>query len=203
MKPIDSAESTGTIRLIRTFTNIVSPPVIFAVLGFLFAWTQVPFLEGLLWGVLYGVLISLVPIIYVVWLLRTGQIQDINMTRQQRRVPYLVGTLCAVAAALAIYFGGGPSNLFHLALLNIIAIGAMGLINLFWQISNHSTSAVGAAVVCGAVFGQLVGWLLVPLVLAVCAARLYLKRHTPSQLVAGAILGAASAGGLLLAGYFS
>lgn len=203
MKPLDSATSTGRIKQIRTFTHIVSPPVIFATLGYAVAWSQLPFWPGLLWGSLYGLLISLLPIVYVVWLLRSGRIEDINMNRQERRLPYLVAVVCASVAALVVYFGGGPAYLYHLTLLNVIALGAMGLINSVWQISNHATAIVSAMWVAGAVFDRWAAVVLLPLCIGVCAARIYLRRHTPSQIAAGAALGTAAVGMLMLTGCFA
>lgn len=203
MKPLDSADSVGIIKQIRLFTHIVSPPVIFAVLGFAVAWTQLPFWQGLAWGTLYGVLISLVPILFVVRLLKTGRITDINMTKQERRIPYFIAGICAVIAAIIIYFGDGPRYLYHLTLLNIIAITGMGAINLVWQISNHATSVVSATWVSAVVFDRDLLAILLPLAIAVCVARIYLRRHTPSQILAGATLGTIAVLGLLLTGCFA
>lgn len=200
--PIDSAESTGFVKSIRLFTHIVSPPVIYAVLGFVIAWSQVPLLEGLLWGTVHGLLVSLAPIVYVVWLLKQGRIGDINMTKEERRGPYLVAVICATVASLIIYFGGGPTYLFHLSLLNILALSAMALINLVWQISNHATAIVAAMWVLGAVFDRWVAAGMLPLVVTVCFARIYLRRHTPYQVLGGLALGSFSVLALFLTGCF-
>ncbi len=200
--PRDSAESKGLTKRIRTFTHIVSPPVIYALLGFAVAWSQVPFWKGLLWGTVHGLLVSLAPILYVVWLLKNDRIGDINMTKEERRGPYLVAVIFATLASIIIYFGGGPEYLFHLSLLNIIALAAMAAINLVWQISNHSTAIVSAMWVLGAVFDRWAAALVLPLVVIVCFARLYLRRHTPSQVLAGLALGSFSVFALLLTGCF-
>ena len=123
------------------------------------------------WGVIHGVLVSLVPILYVVWLLKNERIGDINMTKEERRGPYLVAVICASLASAIIYFGGGPEYLFHLSLLNILALGAMAAINMVWQISNHSTAIVSAMWVLGAVFDRWIAALVLPLVVIVCFAR--------------------------------
>lgn len=202
LMPLDSATSTGLVKQIRTFTHIVSPPVIFATLGYAVALKQLPLIPGLLWGSVYGLLISALPIAFVVWLLRTGRIGDINMNRAERRLPYLVAVVCAALAALAIYAGGGPAYLYHLTLLNVIALSAMGLINTIWQISNHATAIVSAVWVAGIVFDRWAAVVLLPLCIGVCAARIYLRRHTPSQIVGGAVLGSAAVVMLLLTGCF-
>ncbi len=203
MKPLDSADSVGIIKNIRLFTHVVSPPVIFAVLGFAVAWSQLSFWQGLAWGTLYGVLTSLVPILFVVWLLQSGRITDINMTKQERRIPYFIAGVCAILAAVIIYFGDGPRYLYHLTLLNIIALVSMGAVNLVWQISNHATSVAAATWVAAFVFDRGLLAVLLPLAISVCIARLYLRRHTPSQILAGATLGTIAVFGLLLTGCFA
>ena len=97
--PRDHAESDGRVKLARTITHIISPPTMFAALGWAIAFYAYPtFAAGLLWGALHGLLISLLPILYVVWLLQTGRITDISMTRKERRIPYFVGAGFALFA---------------------------------------------------------------------------------------------------------
>ena len=203
MKAIDSAKSTGFVRQVRTFTHIVSPPVIYIVLGYAVALSQRPSVSGFMWGTLYAFFVALLPLLYVVWLLHTGQIQDINMTKQQRNIPYLVAVLSATLMSGIVWFGDGPRYLFHLTLLNVIALGGMGLINLRMQISNHATAIASAMWVSAFVFDKWIGIMLFPVVVIVCAARLYLKRHTPSQVAAGLALGTVAVMALLLTGCFA
>ncbi|MGB1250107.1 MAG: hypothetical protein ACPG8W_05695 [Candidatus Promineifilaceae bacterium] len=203
MKAIDSAKSTGRVRQVRMFTNVVSPPVIYIILGYAVALSQLPTAGGFLWGTLYAFLVALLPLLYVVWLLYTERIQDINMTRQQRSIPYLVAVISAAVMGAIVWFGDGPRYLFHLTLLNVIALGGMGLINLRMQISNHATAIASAMWVAAFVFDKWIGVMMLPVVVVVCAARLYLKRHTPSQIAAGLTLGTVAVMALLLTGCFS
>lgn len=202
MNAIDSSNSKGFVGRVRMFTNIVSPPVIYIVLGYAVALYQMPTIVGFGWGTLYAWMVALMPLLYVVWLLRSGRIQDINMTKQQRNIPYLVAVLSALLMSAFIWFGDGPRYLFHLTLLNVIALGSMGLINLRMQISNHATAIVSAMWVSGFVFDKWIGLMLLPVVVVVCAARLYLRRHTPSQVAAGLALGTVAVMALLLTGCF-
>ena len=79
---------------------------------------------------------------------------------------------------------------------------ALGLINAFWLISLHSTGVMAAFVIIGLVFGWTASLIVVPFVISVCWVRLYLKRHTPAQVVAGLLLGVASVWVLTLMGCF-
>ncbi len=187
--PRDTHNATGFVAVARTFSHVVSPPVIFAVLGLALAWRAIPGWSGLGWAALYGFWVCLAPILYVVYLLRTGRIGDISMTQRERRIPYLVGTICSVIAFSFVQGAGGPTLLRCLTLFNILALTVLGFITLFWQISHHATAITAAGWIGQAVFGNPVGWMMLGLAVVVCLNRLYLLRHTPAQLVAGVIWG--------------
>jgi hypothetical protein len=82
-----------------------------------------------------------------------------------------------------------PPVLPLFALISFIQLGVMLLITLMWQISMHAISISGATVATGAVFGATTGFLTLPLILLVAAARLKLRRHTPMQVLAGTAVG--------------
>lgn len=186
-----SPESTiGAVRAARIFSNVVSPPVIFACLGLALAWYELPFLQGLLWASIYGICVSLLPILFVAYRLRTGQISDLHMnTTQERRLPYLVSVAGAVGAALLISIFNGPDLLICLSVFSVVELGLFAIINSSWKISIHAASIAAATVIVGLVFGPMYGLLLLPLVALVSWVRLYLRRHTPAQVTAGLALG--------------
>jgi membrane-associated phospholipid phosphatase len=186
-----NAESTvGAIRTARIFSNLVSPPVIFACLGLALAWHELPFWQGLLWASIYGFCVSLFPIIFVAHRLRTGQISDLHMnTTQERRLPYLVSVAGSISAILLVIIFNGPTLLLCLSVFSAIELGLMAIINDFWKISIHAASIAAASVIVGLVYGPAYGLLLVPLVALVSWVRLYLRRHTLSQVTAGLMVG--------------
>lgn len=199
-EPRDTAASAGVIGAARLFSHVVSPPVVFAALGLALAWRATPGWGALPWAALYGFWISLAPILFVLYLLRTGRISDISMNKQERRIPYVVGVVCAVITYGLLRWLGGPANLQCLTIFNIVALTVLGAINWVWQISHHATAITSAAWLVFAVFGGLAGWLMIALAVVVCANRLYLRRHTPAQLVAGIAWGAVAMGGLVQLG---
>ena len=186
-----STESTvGLVRAARIFSNLISPPVIFASLGLSLSWYELSFWDGLFWAAVYGFWVSLMPILFVVYRLRTGQISDLHMnTTQERRLPYLMSVAGSLVALLIITLFQGPQLLFCLSLFSAIELGILGVINDFWKISIHATSISAAAVIVGLVYSPLTGLLLLPLVIVVCWVRLYLHRHTAAQVIAGLGLG--------------
>jgi membrane-associated phospholipid phosphatase len=193
----------GGIRLARTFSNIISPPVIFACLGLALAWADLPFWPGFLWAAVFGFLVSLAPILLVVYLLKTRRITDLHMnTTRERRLPYVSSVGGALMALAILGLFDGPPRLTCLAWLSVVVLSILGLINNFWLISIHAASIAAAATISGLVFGWWAALLVLPLVILVATARLYLKRHTPAQVTGGLALGVGSVLSLTLFGCF-
>lgn len=188
----NAASTTGMVRIARVFSNTISPPVMFAVLGIAVGLSSsTTILTGFGWAAIYGLLVSLAPILFVLWMLQTGRISELHMSAtNERHLPYLVAVACAALAWLALSLLGGPADLRCLAVFNVLELAALGLINVVWLISIHATGMMATTLLAGLIFGAPTGWALTPLLVLVCWARLYLKRHTPAQVVAGLALGA-------------
>jgi membrane-associated phospholipid phosphatase len=110
-------------------------------------------------------------------------------TRQERQIPYAASTLGSLVALFFIQFLGGPQSLRCLSLYSMVALGLLWLINYFWLISIHTASVSAATIILGLVFG---GWTVVitmPILILICWARLYLRRHTYAQVFSGIIVG--------------
>lgn len=197
------ASTVGWVQVARRFSNVVSPPVIFALLALALAWYELDFWDGLMWAAIYGFWVSLAPILFVVYLLQTGRISDLHMnTPQERRWPYLVSVFGAIIALLFIVIFNGPELLRCLAIFSVIELAALAIITNFWMISIHATSISAATVIVGLVFGPLPALLLLPLVVIVSWVRLYLRRHTWAQVLAGLALGVLSVYAVTLFGCF-
>ncbi len=187
------ATTTGLVKAARVFSNLVSPPIMFALLGLAVAWRQAAFWPGLAWAALYGFWVSLMPILFVAYLLRTGRIAELHMSNnRERHLPYLVAVTGAAVAGLLIWAVRGPELLVCLAVFNALELALLGLINAAWLISIHATGMTATTLLAGLIFGPLVAWALTPLLLLVCWARLFLKRHSLAQVLAGISLGVVS-----------
>ncbi len=185
-----SEVTIGNIRLARTFSNIVSPPIIFALLGLALSLVENELVEGLVWAAVFGFFVSLAPILFILFMMRIGKISDLHMnTRQERYLPYLVSMTTSAVVLLFINLFDGPFLLSCLTILNIVVLIILGLVNAFWLISIHTASVSAAAVILGLVFGVWAGITFLPFVVLVCLARYYLRRHTIGQITAGLLLG--------------
>lgn len=210
MSPLDTLASnrTGAVRIARLFSNIVSPPVMFALLGLAVALREValrqlPLEMGLAWAAVYGFFVSLLPILVVLQLLRSGRIAELHMSNtSERHLPYLVAVLSAGLAFALVVLLRGPETLRCLTLFNMLELAALGIINLFWLISIHATGVMATMILVGLLFNWEASLFVLPFVVAVCWVRLYLKRHTPLQVGAGLLLGVLSVFSLTLVGCF-
>ena len=146
------------------------------------------------WMGIYLLLVVLMPLLYLVWLLKKGHITDIHLkVREQRTRPLLVTVAAAFLAWGILHFGAAPRLLVALAAAMCLQTVIFLAITLRWKISFHSASAAGMAVMAWLVVGSLsIGFALsVPII---AWARVRLQRHTAGQTFAGATLG----GGILL-----
>lgn len=175
----------------RLVSDLLSPPVVWAAMAFPIAFRDAQSeQQALTWAFVYGVLVCLLPMLYVAWMVRRGTITDIHMrVREQRIRPFIVSLVCTSIAWWVLRVLGAPPVVPLFALFSLVQIAVMAVITLVWQISVHAMSITGAMVAAFALFGPLWAALLLPLVVLVGAARLELKRHTLSQVVAGSVLG--------------
>lgn len=140
---------------------------------------------------LVGVLLSTaVPAVYVLYFWRTGRITDPHVAvREQRQGPFLASLLSFAALTAIMLVGRAPRPMVGLSLALLANAVSFGLITRRWKISLHAgvtASALSGAVV---VLGWNPLWLLS--VVPVIWARTRRGRHTISQGLVGAALGAA------------
>lgn len=198
-----TSDRTGLTRAARLFSNIVSPPVIFAVMGLVLSLYSLPMPQALAWAAIYGLFVSLLPILFVLWSLSTGRVAELHMSDTgERHLPYIVAIISSIAFLIIANLADGPELLRCLGVFNVIALTALALINSRWLISFHATAIAAAWVIVGLVFGWPASLLVLPFVALVIAVRLYLKRHTVTQVIAGLALGVVSVWSLTLIGCF-
>jgi len=176
----------------RLVSNLLSPPVVWAAMAFPIAFRDARSQEqAITWAVVYGLLVCLLPIVYVAWMVRRGAITDLHMrVREQRLRPFLVSIICTTIAWWVLRLMGAPGIVPQFALFSLVQIAVMAVITLGWQISMHMMSITSVMVAAFAFFGPLWAVLVIPLIVLVAVARLKLKRHTLGQVIAGSMVGA-------------
>ncbi len=185
-------EETSRFHWARIVSDVFSPPVVWIALVIPIAIQfSDEVSQGLYWALLYSLFICVLPVLFIAYRVRTGKIGDIHMKeRRERYKPLfvtLISTLCAWALLKAM---GAPAALPLLAIISWVQLGIIALVTFYWQISMHAMGITGATMTIGMVFSVQTAILTVPIIMLVGAARLRLKRHTPAQVFAGALVGA-------------
>jgi membrane-associated phospholipid phosphatase len=171
-------------RLARWISLVGSPPVLFASM---ILWAAV--LVDALWQetAVYLILTLALPLAYIVYLVQQGKATDLDVSvRQQRIIPMFVSL--AGAAVGWLYFEAilSPQLLTLLATAHVITSLIIAIITIFWKISVHSITSASTAVFLWAMTGSPMVFLIIPMIIW---SRVYLRRHSLLQTIAGGMLG--------------
>ena len=156
---------------------------------FLAVGAQAAGARGVLWALLCVSLTSGLSLAYLLYLTRSGKVGDPRKIPRAERVrPLRVVAALHAGAWLLVSLLDGPAELRAALLSYAIATVLFALLTPFVNLSLHAAGVAGAAVCLTFVFGGwgLAAFLLLP---AVFWARLRLARHTPAELVLGALVG--------------
>jgi membrane-associated phospholipid phosphatase len=182
-------------RLARWISHLLNPALlglaIFAVLTW--KWRQA-WVAGLAGVVCY----ALVPGLVLLWLWRAGHIEEFYPDdRRQRGMLLLLGAACYFAGYGLLRLLEAPWLMAGTGCVFGVNALLVWLVNRCWKISIHAAGVSGAVCILLVAGGGRLwpGLLGLPLI---AWARLRLKAHTPIQVGAGMVLGAASAGLLLV-----
>jgi membrane-associated phospholipid phosphatase len=173
-------------------SDIISPPVVWMAVSLIvalaFSYTT---LEALYWAGLYSLFVCIVPMLFILYNVYTGQIGDIHMQhRHERYRPLLVTIVANVVALALLILQDAPVVMKLLAIMSLIEVVIISAVTLYWQISMHAMAITGATMAVGVLLSLTLALLMIPLIVLVGAARLRLDRHTPMQVFAGAMVGA-------------
>jgi membrane-associated phospholipid phosphatase len=192
---VDRARSDRTLRLARLVTEILQPPAVVTVLLVLSPAAE-PGFPGTLWfGVLAAVFVCVVPLAYVLLLVKLGRVPDHHISDRAKRAPVLFAALASVIVGLGVlHVVGAPVSVSVMVLSLIAGIVVTAVVSLFWKLSGHASVIATAAVILALMFGPacLPLLLLVPLV---AWSRVVLGAHTVAQVVVGSLFG-----GVVIAG---
>ena len=144
---------------------------------------------GVAWSLLALCILTGIPLAYILVGMRRGWVSDLELSHREERPRFIVVSVSSdLLALLILYLGDAPHMIWQLALVYACLGLTMFTISNFWKISLHMVSVGGFATLLVYVFGPSVWWLFLGLPL-VAWARLYRRKHTPAQLIAGALGG--------------
>lgn len=205
-EPEGPLQNSDPATLAAHFLSWVLSPLLMPVYGIVFAFTLSILIITPLpskWaytGLVAGIDV-LLPLIAVFVLKKTGVVSDYGLNnRKERLIPYFVMVLCYLATAWLLATKGAPSWLAMFFAGGAAACIINQIVNLWWKISAHAAGIAGIVALLIRIARQgwpmpaLFGWIVACVALAglLGAARVWLGRHTPWQVIAGFAVGFAS-----------
>ncbi len=165
-------------------SSVLSIPIFLA-----FGWIESD-TSGLGWATLILIIVTGIPLAYLVIGIKRGWVSDMEMTERSERPRFILISLSSdVLALMILRFLHGPHLLSVIVLTYFCLAITMLTISSFWKISLHMAGVSGFSTALLYVFGTPAIWAFLSLPL-VAWARLHRRKHTPAQLVARAIAGA-------------
>ncbi len=145
--------------------------------------------RGLLWAILMLLVVTGIPLVYLIIGLKRGWVSDLELSRREERPRFIVVSLSSDVLALGMLWLGHGPHLLRLIVLTYFCLAiVMFTISSFWKISMHLAGVAGFSTALVFVFGGMALWAFLSLPL-VAWARLQRRKHTPAQLMAGALAG--------------
>jgi len=150
--------------------------------------------DDLTMGIVYSLICIfaavILPIVNIMYFSRKYKNDDkldvIN--KEDRMQPLIAGVLGYLIGVIILYLTGAPWLATVLMICYTVVTGAILLITPYWKISIHSCGVIGPSMGLSMAFWPigLVYFLVLP---PIVWSRYVLKKHTPMQLVMGAVVG--------------
>lgn len=131
---------------------------------------------------LFGVVI---PYLYVVFLYKKKEINNIHIPKKEDRIkPLLVSCISYTICFIVLYVLDGPLFLKSIFAVSVVSIIILTIITYFWKISLHTSWITFIVITFNILFGR---WMLlmIPLIPVIAWARVRIKEHTVNQVVLG------------------
>lgn len=184
-------------HLAYRISQLGSPPIM-GLLALIFVVASLAWATAWLWSGVYIVMAMIVPLTFLIWQVRQGRVTDLDVQLREQRKGSLLVTIAGFAIAwLAMWIGHAPPLLTAMAGMGVIQWLIIFAITLRWKISVHTTSAAGATLLILHVLGIAAAPLVITIPI-IAWSRIKLHRHTPSQTIAGALLGSGIVVGAIL-----
>ena len=189
-----TATDAGTVRRTRVakiLTEVFAPPILVLTLLIVVAIHSISSIrEGLFLGAVAAFFAAGLPYAIMIAGIRRGRLSDRHLSlREQRPAMMIIGLVSVSVGLLVMAWLDAPRELFAVVAAMVAGVGVAFAISSFWKISIHAACAGGTVAILVIVFG----WIMlvwVPVVAAICWARVTLRDHTGLQVIAGTVVGA-------------
>ena len=176
-------------RIARSVTHLFNP-LAMAVVSAALVTANVIDIDGLIWWFPTMVVVtSLPPLLYVLYLVRTGYLRDFYMPDRSRRTKPLIATIVWIlVSALLLGVTGAPKIIITVMISALVYTVVLSALTLRSKVSFHCAT-VATAAATALLLANPVSWILCALVPLVAWARITLRRHTPAEAVLGIVAG--------------
>ena len=181
-------------------SNVASPPVwLLGTAVFTALATQQA--NAWLYVLIYSIPVILFSTLFIFILYYQGIISDLHVKSREERVkPMFAIAAASIVSSIGLSFSNAPSFLILVAAAISAQLLGVALLTTFWKVSLHTTTA-SACIIMAYWFSPWLGLLLIPILIAVVWARMFLNYHTTAQVSGGIFLSLGTLGlGLLLFG---
>ena len=190
-----AAEPSMTDRAAVALTEVLSPAHLVIAITFASGlatagnwWSRIG------WGLAAAFFTGIVPYVVGLRAIARGKLSSRHLPDRRERIRPMAWTIVSVLTGWALLIlAHAPAEVLGVQVAMVSGAVTALAITLVWKISLHAGVAAAAAVCAGVLFG----WWFAPvsalLVVAVAWSRVHLRDHTFAQVVAGTLVGAASA----------
>jgi membrane-associated phospholipid phosphatase len=134
------------------------------------------------------------PLLYLLYEIRRQRPTDRHVRLREQRPRILAFAIISITFLLLLLIAlDAPGDLIRLVAAGVVGLVSVTLVTLAWKISIHGAIVAGSAVTMIILFG----WALLmflPIVALTAWSRVMLRDQTPSQVIAGTLLGTTVAG---------
>lgn len=141
---------------------------------------------------------AVLPVLLFCLLKFFGVIKDVALNEQKERaIPYIIMIICYLATAYFLYTRNAPMWVVMFFVGGSLAGLVNMIVNGWWKISAHGAAAAGLVAMLvrmdkvGMPQTDLLPWIVATIIFAglLCSSRVYLRRHTLGQVLAGSAVG--------------
>ncbi|MBN1161753.1 MAG: hypothetical protein JXA17_07400 [Dehalococcoidales bacterium] len=176
-------------RLAHLISNTLNPFIVSAAIIILLAFKETSGAsEALKWAAI-SLAVSVLPtLVVVVFLVRSKRMDGFfNTTQEQRNIVYLIASGLGAIGCGLLWYLNAPELLAVTFTAGLISIVLFTGINYFWKVSLHTAFIAASLTIVIMIYGVIAVWAIVFLP-PVAWARIELKQHSVTQVVAGGLL---------------
>ncbi len=144
--------------------------------------------EVFLWVAVISTFVTILPILAILLLVRLSKVSNLHLhEKDERLLPLCITCISMVLGTIVLYKLEASQKIVWVCLAFIVNSIVFSVITPFWKISFHTSVTTGCIIVMVLLIDVKLLWLFL-VIPPITWARVYRKRHTLLQTVAGTVL---------------